>query len=295
MEKRGTRKSESRAGSASEHVPSEAEAVVDRVRERYGRLARAMDDNDEGCGCSCCCGPSDADAVMAQTLGYSASDVESVPKGAKSSLGCGAPVRHLDPKPGETVLDLGSGAGFDAILTASAVGPRGRVIGVDMTPEMIERAESNAAEDGLDNVEFRLGRLEALPVDDGSVDAVISNCVINLVPDKSRVFAEAARVLRPGGRMVVSDIILDGELPEAVRSDLLAYVGCISGAMQRTEYFGAVRSAGFSDVTVLSDVDYTSVVDCIDRGALRSIADRVGIDVGALSGRVRSVTFRAVK
>ena len=168
---------------------------------------------------------------------------------ADLSLGCGLPTAHAGLRPGETVLDLGSGAGNDVFIASRAVGPSGRVIGVDMTPEMIAKANANAAKLGAKNVDFRLGEIEALPVEDGTVDVVISNCVVNLVPDKKKAFSEIHRVLKPGGRFSVSDIVLDGELPRAVRRSAEMWAGCIAGALQKDEYLGIARSAGF-DVAV---------------------------------------------
>src|SRR6266545_2343867 len=229
------------------------ETLVAAVRDRYGKIA-------EGKVGSCCgvastpCGTAEVTG-LAETLGYSVPEIEGL-SDANLGLGCGAPVDHLKLHPGEHVLDLGSGAGIDAFLAARRVGPEGRVIGVDMTPEMLQKARANAARLGFPQVEFREGRLERLPVEDASVDAVTSNCVINLVPDKAAVFREIGRVLKPGGRMVVSDILLDGALPAVIESDVYAYVGCISGAMRRESYFAALEAAGLRDVEVLKDVDY---------------------------------------
>jgi len=193
------------------------------------------------------------------------------------------------------VLDLGSGGGIDALLAARQVGPEGRVIGVDMTPAMLERARANAARAGAANVEFREGRLEALPVEDGSMCAVTSNCVINLVPDKARVFAEVARVLRPGGRLVVSDIVLDGPLPESVASDVFAYVGCVSGAMERRPYFALLADAGLTEIEVLRDVDYLAASSQTEPAWLAELVARTKVDLAEVSGRVRSITYRARK
>ncbi len=275
-------------------VPAGAEQIVDKVRENYGQIAKASPST--GCcgpAAETCCGP-EAERVS-KRLGYTAQELETVPEGADLGLGCGAPIGHLDLRPGETVLDLGSGAGIDALLAADRVGPDGKVIGVDMTPEMIERARDNAEKAGASQVDFREGRLEALPVADASVDAVTSNCVINLVPDKTRVFREVSRVLRPGGRLVVSDIVLEGELPDTLRNDLLAYVGCIAGAMQRDEYFAAVAAAGLSQIDVLSDTDIVATGYEIAPERIRNLAERAGVSVEELRGKIHSITYRAVK
>ena len=268
-----------------------AEEIVEVVRERYGRIAQGLE--------SGCCGPASScgstETAVALGVGYSEKDLESVPEDANLGLGCGAPLRHLALAPGETVLDLGSGAGVDAFLAAREVGPAGKVIGVDMTPAMLEKARANVRKAGVDNVEFREGRLESLPVDAASIDAVTSNCVINLVPDKGKVFAEVSRVLKPGGRLVISDIILDGALPEAIAKDVYAYVGCVSGAMLRDEYFALLRGAGFSAVEVLKDVDYLESVGDAFPAELGKLLDSSGIPKEALTGKVRSVTYRASK
>ncbi len=272
---------------------AESEKLIQVVREKYGQIARSGD--------SCCtpvlggcCGTTDQKAVASE-VGYQAHELAALPEGANLGLGCGAPVASLELKPGETVLDLGSGAGIDAFLAARHVGPSGRVIGVDMTPEMLERARSNATRSGLAQVEFREGRLEALPVEDASVDAVTSNCVINLVPDKARVFAEVARVLRPGGRLVISDIVLDGELPEAIRQDLYAYVGCVSGAQQRQDYFAGVRAAGLGEIEVLKDVDFAGSLAKAAPEEAQALLDHAGVKMEEVVGKVRSITFRARK
>jgi ubiquinone/menaquinone biosynthesis C-methylase UbiE len=180
----------------------------------------------------------------------------SVPDGANLGLGCGNPLALDSLQHGEVVLDLGSGAGFDAFLASPRVGETGRVIGVDMTPAMLDKARQNATRGGYDNVEFRLGEIEHLPVADESVDAIISNCVINLVPDKRRAFAEAFRVLKPGGRLMVHDIVLESELPAVIRDSVNAYVGCIAGAMLQDDYLAAIRDAGFVKVEVRESQNY---------------------------------------
>jgi len=222
----------------------------DAVRKGYGRIA--LGGGGGGCGSSSsCCGSADPDA-LARRLGYRRADLEALPEGANLGLSCGNPTALASLKPGETVLDLGCGAGFDVFLAARKVGRSGRAIGVDMTPEMIARARRNAEgfqrRTGLHNVEFRLGEIEHLPAADSSVDVVISNCVINLSPDKPQVWREIARVLRPGGRVAVSDMALLKPLPPAVRKSADALVGCIAGAATVGNLRRMVREAGFVDL-----------------------------------------------
>jgi SAM-dependent methyltransferase len=215
------------------------------VRRKYGDIAQAG--SPRGCGCS---------SVDLEALGYSTEQADMVPEGADLGLGCGNPLQHAAPRAGETVLDLGSGAGVDAFLAAREVGPTGHVIGVDMTPAMLERARANARKLGNDNVDFRLGEIENLPVPDDSVDVIVSNCVINLSPDKPRVFAEARRVLRPGGRLVVSDLVLRGALPEDIRSSVTAYIGCVAGASSREAYLQLLEATGFEHIEVVEEKRY---------------------------------------
>lgn len=221
------------------------------VREGYAKIAK---DERSCCGpVSSNCGCGDVTGVISKELGYSDDDLNAVPDGANLGLGCGNPVALASLKEGETVLDLGSGAGFDAFLAAKKVGEKGKVIGVDMTPEMIERARGNAEKGGYENVEFRLGEIEHLPAGDNSVDAIISNCVINLSPDKKSVFNDAYRVLKPGGRLMVSDIVVLRELPDFVKNSVEAYIGCLSGAILKDEYIGAIKEAGFKDVEIVDE------------------------------------------
>ena len=220
------------------------------VRERYAGIARQ--------GTSCCgpatsCGCGGAAESDSGKIGYSAEEIEAVPPGADLGLGCGNPVALASLRKGEVVLDLGSGAGFDCFLAARAVGPEGKVIGVDMTPDMIEKARENAGKAGYGNVEFRLGEIENLPAADHSVDVVLSNCVINLSTDKGKVFTEAYRVLKPGGRVMISDIVLTGELPEAIAGSLAAYAGCVAGAVRKEEYLRFLEAAGFRNVRVVRE------------------------------------------
>ncbi len=190
---------------------------------------------------------------MSMAVGYSAEELQAIPEAARMGLGCGNPTALASLKEGEVVLDLGAGGGIDCFLAAVAVGKTGKAIGVDMTPEMLHRARDNARSGGYDNVEFRLGEIENLPVADGTVDAVISNCVINLSPDKERVFNEAYRVLKPGGRVMVSDIVLTKELPEDIRNSLEAYAGCVAGASRKEDYLATIAGAGFENVEVVSE------------------------------------------
>jgi SAM-dependent methyltransferase len=223
------------------------------VREKYGELAKA--------GTSCCGGGTCGETSLAD-IGYSAEQVAAIPEGANLGLGCGNPLAHAEVQPGETVLDLGSGAGIDAFLAAREVGPTGRVIGVDMTPAMVERARSNAASGNYANTEFRIGEIEHLPVADQSVDVIISNCVINLSPEKEQVFREAYRVLKPGGRLLVSDLVWLAHPPEEVRSSVEALVGCVAGASLEDDYLALIRKAGFSDVQVVGEATYGADACC---------------------------------
>ncbi|MGD1148522.1 MAG: arsenite methyltransferase [Thermoanaerobaculaceae bacterium] len=227
------------------------------VREHYASVVR---ESGTGCGCGSaavsCCGPTSAPAKMSKEIGYSEQDLAAVPDAANLGLGCGNPLAFAALEPGDVVVDLGSGAGIDCFLAARRVGESGRVIGVDMTHEMLDRARRNAAEDGYTNVEFRLGEIENLPLADCTADMVISNCVINLSTDKPRVFGEALRVLKPGGRLMVSDLVLARPLPESVRRSVEAYVGCIAGAMLKDDYLAAIWGAGFETVEVLAESTY---------------------------------------
>ncbi|MBX5326257.1 MAG: arsenite methyltransferase [Candidatus Bathyarchaeia archaeon] len=218
------------------------------VRESYAKIAK---------GERSCCGPSVSSCgcatineTISKQIGYSDTDLRSVPEGANLGLGCGNPVALASLKEGETVLDLGSGAGFDCFLAANKVGAKGKVIGVDMTAEMIDKARENARKGEYENVEFRLGEIENLPVADSTVDVVISNCVINLSTNKPQVFREAFRVLKPNGRLMISDIILLKELPDAVKKNVEAYVDCLSGAIKKDEYLRIIRAAGFRKIKI---------------------------------------------
>ena len=229
------------------------EGIKQQVREHYAAIAVQ--------GSSCCvpnteagdcCSPASDVVALVSYDEFSSQLVE----GSDLGLGCGTPTAVAGLQAGETVLDLGSGGGIDVFLAAQAVGPQGRAIGVDMTPAMLDRARANAARAGFSNVEFRLGEIEALPVADASVDVILSNCVINLAPDKSRVFGEMHRVLRPKGRFAVSDIVTYGEVPEDIRQDMALWAGCIAGAMDREAYLALLREAGFHNVRVVKETTY---------------------------------------
>ncbi len=265
------------------------------VRERYAQKATGersprspsisnIREPQEITSTASCCGPQETTKVVSccatpqqtvsKAVGYTDEQLGAIPDGADLGLGCGNPTALASLKEGEVVLDLGSGGGIDCFLAASRVGKNGRVIGVDMTPEMIERARENASKGNYGNVDFRLGEIEHLPVADNSVDVVVSNCVINLSPDKAQVFKEAYRVLRPGGRVMVSDIVLLKELPDAIKSSVAAYTGCIAGASRKEDYLAIVVSAGFQDVEVVSEVS---------------------LGMGELAGLAASVNVRAIK
>jgi SAM-dependent methyltransferase len=281
------------------------EGIVTEVRRRYAEIAVT---GSSCCGpvatgpaaakaptqAAGCCGGSAAAGISGE-LGYSAGDLAAVPKEADLGLGCGAPLGQLALKAGETMLDLGSGPGLDAFLAATHVGTTGRVIGVDMTPEMLERARATAAKAGIANVEFRQGRLEQLPVESATVDAVTSNCVINLVPDKAAVFAEIARVLKPGGRVAVSDIVLERPLPEAVAKDVFAWCGCVAGASDRREYLAMIEAAGLSRVEILKDEDYLASLAKVAPEDADAMLAGWGVSREDLAGTVHSITWRAVK
>jgi arsenite methyltransferase len=233
-------------------IEIENDNIRSTVREHYGKVATAP--RACGCGPSCCSAETSGEpssiAAVAHSLGYTANQTSSVPDGANLGLGCGNPLSIASLRGGQTVLDLGSGAGFDAFLAARVVGDDGRVIGVDMTPEMISKARSNAARGGYGNVEFRLGEIERLPVADHTIDVIISNCVINLSPGKEAVFREAFRVLKPGGRIAVSDIVALQPIPDAIRHDLAAYSGCVSGAATTKDLRRMLETAGFAAIQI---------------------------------------------
>ena len=237
----------------------EKEEIKKVAREGYAKIAK------QGSSCcgpvNSCCGSTDSAQDISKSIGYTEEELKAVPEGANLGLGCGNPVALASLKEGETVLDLGSGAGLDCFLAADRVSGSGKIIGVDMTPEMIEKARENAGKSNYTNVEFRLGEIENLPVADNSVDIVISNCVINLAPDKGRVFSEAFRVLKPGGRLMISDIVLLKELPDFIKDSIEAYIGCLSGAIMRDEYLGAIKASGFQEVGIVDETSFP--IECM--------------------------------
>ncbi|MFA6217782.1 MAG: arsenite methyltransferase [Candidatus Omnitrophota bacterium] len=240
------------------------------VREGY---AKAIRQNTSCCSTNSCCGSTGQAKTISKKVGYSDAEINAVPEGANLGFGCGNPVAIASLREGDAVLDLGSGAGFDAFLAAQRVGLAGRVIGVDMTPEMVEKAEKNAKKGKYKNVEFRLGEIEKLPVDDNSIDVIISNCVINLSPEKQKCFKEAFRVLKPNGRLMVSDLVLVKELPNIIKESVEAYVGCFAGAIMKNEYLEFIAAAGFKDVKVVSESNYP--LDAMVNDDLKSIKDAV--------------------
>jgi arsenite methyltransferase len=261
------------------------EDIRKSVRDRYAGIAKQ---GESCCGPSACCGVAETAEIVSGRIGYSEAEMKLAPRGSNLGLGCGNPTALASLRAGETVLDLGSGAGFDCFLAADQVGPGGKVIGVDMTPEMIQKARENAQKGNHENVEFRLGEIEHLPAANDSVEVVISNCVINLSPAKDKVFAEAYRVLKPGGRAMISDIVLSGELPDVVARSLAAYAGCIAGAIRKEEYLHLMEAAGFQDVHVVQESRFEIGATEID-AYVRSIAGNFNVPQDAVREAARSV------
>lgn len=251
-----------------------AKQIKKKVREGYAEIAKQK---KSCCGSiDVCCGKATSPEQISKTIGYTDEQLRSVPDGANLGLGCGNPTALASLQPGEIVLDLGSGAGFDSFLAANKVGPTGRVIGVDMTPEMLRKAKENAKKAGYTNVEFRRGEIENLPVEDASIDVVISNCVINLSPDKKKVFGETFRVLKSGGRVAVSDIVLLKDLPEKIQNSVEAYVSCISGAIHKDRYLQLLKEAGFIDIIVTDESSYQIDV-VIEKPRTQALMEETGV------------------
>jgi arsenite methyltransferase len=240
-------------------MTKKAKKIKQHVKERYAKVAT---------GKTCCdgssCSSSNSQALLAKAIGYSSQELENMPTSVTNAVaGCGNPTALAELKEGETVLDLGSGGGIDAFLAAEKVGSKGKVVGVDMTEEMVQLAKENAAKMGAKNVEFRLGEIEKLPVQDGTVDVIISNCVINLSPEKERVFKEAFRVLKNGGRILISDLVTQGQLPKEIREDPEMWSACIAGALDENDYLKKIRDAGFEKVEVVGKTPFMEKVSSI--------------------------------
>lgn len=265
-----------------EKYVDELSDVREKVRQQYGRIAAEFGESAGAASCCgpvepavSCCGPEQPANVVQLSHIYETGEVHQLPAEVTGlSLGCGDPITLAALQPGQTVLDLGAGGGIDCFLAAQRVGPTGRVIGVDMTPEMVEKARRNKAKIGADNVDFRLGEIEHMPVADESVDVIISNCVINLSPDKPQVFREAYRVLRPGGKLAVADMVTQGHLPDEIRDSVNAWIGCVAGAMDVGDYVEAIREAGFEDIS------YTPVY--IDDQMIDEAISQLGISASSI-------------
>jgi SAM-dependent methyltransferase len=277
------------------------ENVKKVVRKAYARVAKGgccgeVSESKKSKKSEGCCQQMSVDE-MSKKIGYTLEELAEVPEGSNLGLGCGNPIALASIKKGDTVLDLGSGAGFDCFLAANRVGTSGNVIGVDMTPDMLDKAREIAKQNQYDNVEFRLGEIENLPAGNNSVDVVISNCVINLSPDKEKVFQEAFRVLTPGGRLIVSDIVLLEELPESIRNSDKLYTGCVSGAVLKEEYIGLIKKAGFVNVTIQKETQFPVEVVVDDHEAIDSI-EKQGIpieDVKKVVASVQSISVQGEK
>lgn len=273
----------------------EKEKIKEAVRKGYAKIVK----KESSCCApvnSCCVSPDLAENIS-RKIGYTDEELKAAPEGANLGLGCGNPIALASLREGETVLDLGSGAGFDCFLAANKVGKKGKVIGIDMTPEMIEKARENANKGKYENVEFRLGEIENLPVADNSIDAVISNCVINLVPDKKSVFKETFRVLKPGGRLMISDIVLLKGLPDFIRDSIEAYVGCLSGAIMRDEYIEAIKAAGFQEVKIIEETSFP--IECMTNDpTAKAIIENLKVptkNLNAIANSVVSIKVYGVK
>lgn len=247
--------------------------IKEFVKNRYGKIAK----KEDSC-CSCCPSGDDSITEQAQAAGYSPEELKSIPEEAVFGLGCGNPTALAEIRKGETVLDLGSGGGIDVFLAANKVGDNGKVIGVDMTPEMIETAVKNAKKGGYTNVEFKLGEIENLPLEENTIDVIISNCVINLTPDKNKAYTEVYRVLKPGGRILVSDLVTEGFIPEEIRRNFQAWSECVGGAMEKQDYLNTIKNAGFKEVEILEQHFFTE----------NDMDER-------LIGKITSIQLKAVK
>ena len=278
-------------------IPTDATTIKEQVRQRYGEIAdkvqRSVPASCCGPAADCCSSGDTSSQIELLDTMYAGQDTAGLPETVtEASLGCGNPTAIASLRPGETVLDLGSGGGIDCFIAARQVGPTGHVIGLDMTPEMLRLANANKAKVGAGNVEFRQGEIERMPVDSASVDVIISNCVINLSPDKDAVFAEAFRVLKPGGRLAVSDIVTQGDLPEALRRSVEAWAGCIAGALDEEVYLQKIRKAGFADVRVEGRSVYGP--EMLDEAQRDSLGELLGGQDPASLGDYKIVSAKVV-
>ncbi len=277
---------------------NQKDRITNAVRSKYGSLAEQSIEKSQRVSCcgggSSCCGSDSGLSEEAAEFYNTAELIGLADSVTDISLGCGNPTAISDLKPGQTVLDLGSGGGIDCFLAAKKVGPTGQVIGLDMTPKMLDLARANAKKQGVKNVDFRYGYIEEIPLPDASVDVIISNCVINLSADKAAVFAEAHRVLRPGGVLNVSDIVTYGSLPQQLVEQLSAWAGCISGALDEEEYLGIMRTAGFSRIEVLERKYYSPDLIASDEG-VQALLEENKIDLSKLDKKIASITLRAYK
>jgi len=264
------------------------------IKEGYGKIAQQ---GGSCCPTSSCCGSTNLAKDISKAVGYTEKEMSAVPEDANLGLGCGNPVAIASLKKDETVLDLGSGAGFDAFLASPRVGEKGRVIGVDMTPEMIKKARINAKKGNYQNVEFRLGEIEKLPVEDNFVNVIISNCVIHLSSDKRGVFKEAFRVLKPGGRLMVSDLVLVKDLPDAIKESIEAYVGCLAGAVKKEDYLAYTKEAGFKDIKIIGETNYpieAMANDATAKAVMKNLSIKE-VDLKDIENSVVSIKIYAVK
>ncbi len=271
------------------------EEIKKVVREKYSNIAIQQSSCCQPV--ASCCGGGDINSIISKSMGYSDEELNAVPEGSNLGLGCGNPIALASLKSGEIVLDLGSGVGFDCFLAAQKVGNSGKVIGVDMTAPMIEKARENARKGNYANVEFRLGEIEHLPVADNFADVLISNCVINLSPDKAQVFREAYRALKPGGRLMISDIVLLAELPELIQQSIDAYVGCLAGALLKEDYLGKIAAAGFENVEVVDETIFAIdlLLSDVNAPVLTSLRQMSRAEIQKLSHTIRSVKVAALK
>ena len=268
--------------------------IKQHVKEGYAKIAQT---GSSCCPGSSCCGGSNNAETISKIVGYSKTEMKMAPEGSNLGLGCGNPVALASLKEGETVLDLGSGAGFDVFLAAQRVSREGRVIGIDMTPEMLKRAKENASKGNYTNVEFRLGEIEKLPVESDSIDVIISNCVINLSTDKQKVFKEAFRVLKPGGRLMVSDLVLLKDLPDVIKKSIKAYIGCLAGAAIKDRYIDLIKKAGFKKIEILSQDTYPIEAMANDV-TVKTVMDNISLKKNGLKkieNSVASIKIHAFK